>query len=423
MKKKSVIILLIAMLFLLTACEEITGIQKGLSLPEFSQSVFDNPQKEEGEVITISKKEYENLVEVYQKYAEIERMEKIVEETFYKEVDEETMLYGAKKGFLASLGDPYTFYYTPEEYAKMWEEDEGEYVGVGMQITTSFEEYTCVISRVFRNTPAEKGGILKKDQLIRVEDLEVTPHTINEAVDIMRGEVGGTVEIEVKRGEENIVFNLTREDVKTNSEEYMMLDEQVGYIALYNFSQNSYAAFKKALDELLKQEAKGLIIDLRDNPGGWLTDALSIADEFIDGKQVITYTEDREGKKDYSYSTKGAIDIPLVVLINEHSASASELLSGALKDYEIATIMGVNSFGKGVVQSVRPVGFNGSGMQLTTAQYFTPLEKEVHEKGIAPNIEVNLPEGDIGMYAFGDLADIQLKAALDEVIKQIENGK
>lgn len=416
MKKKIIVAILVLSLFLLTGCSDLLEqMQSRQPLPSVNKTTGE-------ETVTISKAEYDYLQETADKFSEIEYMRNIVNHQFYEETDEQQMIYGANKGYLAALGDPYTFYYTPEEFARMWEDDKGEYTGVGMMISSSYETLKSTVSRVFRDTPAQRAGVHKNDQLIRVEDLEVNAYTINEAVSIMRGKVGETVEIEVKRGEEQIVFKLTREDIKVNSEEYMMLTDEVGYIALYDFSSNSYNAFKTALTALQKQGAKGLIVDLRDNPGGWLTDALAIADEFIEGEEIITYTQARDGTKDISYATKGALTMPMVVLVNEHSASASELLSGALKDYKLATIMGVNTFGKGIVQSVFPL-MEGAGMQLTTAQYFTPLGNPVHEKGIAPDIEVPLPEGDVGMYAFGDLADPQLKAALEETQRQLAQEK
>ncbi len=419
MKKKSLVLILFTLVFALSACtlspqllENLRG--KGGLAPAV---VVD---EKEGNV-TISLAEYEQLTKIADQFQEIETMKVVVDQLFYGEIDEEKMAQTANKGFLAGLEDPYTYYYTPEEFEKMWEEDKGEYAGVGMLISSSFETMECTISRVFRDTPAQRAGILKKDKLIRVEDLEVNPYTIQEAVKIMKGKVGEEVEVEVRRGKENIVFTLKREMIHVNPEEYTMLTDQVGYIALYDFSSSSYNAFQKALDQLTAKGAQGLIIDLRDNPGGWLDDALAIADIFIDNKQVITYTEYKNGEKVYQYATDGAVDMPLVVLVNEFSASASELLTGAFKDHELATVIGVNTFGKGIMQRVVPIGTEGAGMQLTVAQYFTPLGNQVHEVGIAPDIEVKLPEGDVGMYDFGDMADPQLKTALDEIERQIKD--
>ncbi|NLB89671.1 MAG: S41 family peptidase [Clostridiales bacterium] len=407
MKKTRVLVLLILIGLILSSCSFLSDdirlyVQEGISAEN---------QSDQEEMVTISVEEYEHL----KQFQVLDEMGFIVDSLFYQEADQDAMITGMKRGFLSGVGDPYTFYYTAEEFEKMWEDDKGEYVGIGILISTSFETMESTVSRVFRNTPAEKVGLQKKDVLIRVEDLEVTPYTINDAVDLIRGEVGKEVEIEIRRGEENLVFTLTREDVVVNPEEYMMLTEDVGYIAFYNFTSGSHVAFTNAEEELMKKGAKGLIIDLRDNPGGWLTDALAIADEFIDGREIIAYMEDKNGSREYHYSTEGAKKIPLVVLINENSASASELLAGALKDYQLATLVGVNTFGKGIVQSVLPVGTQGEGMQLTVAQYFTPLENPVHEVGIAPDIEIPLPEGDIGMYELGDLADVQLAAGLKEI--------
>jgi len=203
-----------------------------------------------------------------------------------------------------------------------------------------------------------------------------------------------------------------------------MLDNQIGYIMLYEFSGDCAPAFQKQLDQLIDQGAKGLIMDLRDNPGGWVDDAVQLADIFLP-ESTVAYLEKRDGSREYYTAKAGALDIPLVVLINENSASASEILSGALQDYKKATLVGTKSFGKGVVQYVLPVGTKGAGMQLTIAQYFTPNGNVVHKTGITPDVEVTMPEDASGVtYELGDLRDVQLRKAYEvaqELIKKRGN--
>ena len=318
-------------------------------------------------------------------------------------------------GLLSGLGDPYTFYYTPEEYAKLWEDDEGEYAGVGIQISTSYLTGICTISRVFDNGPAHEAGVRKGDILYKVEDMYVDAYNLQDAVDIMRGIPGTDVNVVFLRGGEEMSFTLTRANISVNRVESTMLEEGVGYICLYDFAGDCAVKFEAALNDLVAGGAKGIIIDLRDNPGGWTADAESIADLFMD-KGVIYYLEYRDGQREYAYSKNGKTGVQLVVLMNQYSASSSEILCGALKDRAGATVVGVQSYGKGIVQAV--VGLSDqSGMQVTIAQYFTPNGNKVHQVGITPDVEVQLPEGDNGMYQFGDLSDPQLSRAL-EIMKE-----
>ena len=217
------------------------------------------------------------------------------------------------------------------------------------------------------------------------------------------------------RGTEEVEYDLVRAKITVNRIESGMLTEDVGYIYLYEFAGNCATEFQAAVNSLESKGAKGLIIDLRDNPGGWVDDAEAIGDIFLD-KGTLCYLQYNDGSREYYYTKAGKKDMKLVVLMNEHSASSSEILAGALKDRADATIVGVQSYGKGIVQTV--VGLDdGAGMQMTIAQYYTPNGNAVHKVGITPDVEVHLPDGDNGMYEFGDLNDAQLAKAL-EVMQQ-----
>ncbi|MGN0971429.1 MAG: S41 family peptidase [Aristaeellaceae bacterium] len=370
----------------------------------------------DGDTVTISREDYER----YQQFDTLLELMDIVEDNFYEDADVDAMLDGAAQGLLTALGDPYTFYYTPEDYASMWEDDEGEYAGVGMQISASYVTGICTISRVFDNGPAKEAGVHKGDILYQVEDLYVDAYNLQEAVDIMRGTPGTDVVVKFLRNGEELTFTMTRAQISVNRIDSMMLTEDIGYIFLYEFAGDCATRFEAALNSLLEQGAKGLIIDLRDNPGGWINDAESIGDLFLD-KGTLCYLEYKDGQREYYRTKDGKTEIPLVILLNENSASASELLTGALKDRADATVVGVQSYGKGIVQVVVPVGSNGAGMQLTVAQYYTPNGNAVHKIGITPDVVVELPEGDNGMYEFGDLADPQLSKALE--VMQTKLGK
>ena len=360
-----------------------------------------------GDTVTISREQYER----YQQFDTLLELMDLVEYAYFEEYDVQDMLDGAANGLLLGLGDPYTFYYTPEEYAALWEDDEGEYAGVGIQISTSYVTGLCTISRVFDNGPAREAGVLKGDILYKVEDLYVNSSTINDAVDIMRGTPGTTVHVVFLRGNEEIEYDLVRATISVNRIEYGMLAEDVGYIYLYEFAGDCATEFQAAVKSLQDQGAKGLIIDLRDNPGGWVDDAEAIGDIFLD-KGTLCYLEYFDGEREYYRTTDGKVDMELVILMNENSASSSEILAGALKDRADATIVGVQSYGKGVVQTVVALD-DGDGMQMTIAQYYTPNGNAVHKVGITPDVEIHLPDGDVGMYEFGDLADVQLSKALE----------
>ena len=365
----------------------------------------------DGETVTISKAEYER----YKQFDTLLELMDLVEYGYYEEYDVQDMLDGAANGLLLGLGDPYTFYYAPEDYAELWEDDEGEYAGVGIQISTNYLTGLCTISRVFDNGPARTAGVQKGDILYKVEDLYVNSSTINDAVDIMRGTPGTTVHVVFLRGTEEMEYDLVRANITVNRIESGMLADGIGYIYLYEFAGDCATEFAAAVRQLEASGAKGLIIDLRDNPGGWVNDAESIGDIFLD-KGTLCYLQYNDGSREY-YSTKdGKTEMELVILMNEHSASSSEILAGALKDRADATIVGVQSYGKGIVQTV--IGLDGgAGMQMTIAQYYTPNGNAVHKVGITPDVEIHLPDGDNGMYEFGDLADPQLAKAF-EVMQQ-----
>ena len=365
-----------------------------------------------GDNVTISREEYEK----YRKFSEVYDLYDIANQTFYQETDPDKMVEYAARGVLAGLDDPYTFYYNPKEFEEMWKDDEGNYVGIGVLISSNMTTQICTISRVFKGSPAEEAGVQRGDILYKVgDDLFVTASNLQEAVDIMRGVPGTDVDVTFLRNEEEITFTITRKEINVNQIESKMLDSEIGYIALYEFAGNCDKEFETALNQLVSQGAKAIIIDLRDNPGGWVDQAQHIADLFMDEGELC-YLKYRDGLEHHEdYPTKnGKVDVQLTILINENSASSSEILTGALRDCANASVVGVKSFGKGIIQGVYPIGDKGAGFQMTIAQYFTPSGQAVHKEGIMPEYIVELPEGDNGMYEFADTEnDVQLKKAIE----------
>jgi carboxyl-terminal processing protease len=368
--------------------------------------------------VTISR----DLYERYRQFDELLELMDVVDYYYYQEPNVTDMLQGASAGLLAGLQDPYTFYYTPEAWKKMKEDDEGEYAGVGILISSNYRTGVCTISRVFKGSPAEAAGVQRGDILYRIgEDLYVVPETLQDAVDIMRGTPGTSVDVTFLRDGEEITFNLTRANITVNQVESTMLTEEIGLIAVYEFAGKVDAEFEEALNDLISRGAKGLIIDLRDNPGGWVDSAQQVGDLFMDAGDLC-YLVYRDGTEDHCYPTRdGKIEIPLVTLVNENSASASEILTGALRERAGATVVGVNTYGKGIVQAVLPIGSEGAGYQITIAEYRTPEGGAVHKVGLAPDVEIPLEEGDNGGYDFADSQrDPQLKKALEVMEEKLK---
>lgn len=415
MKKKLILFVsLVLAACMASSCAYLPDMLSGDMLNETASTSAGNAPA--GDTVTLSREAYER----YQQFDVLLELMDMADAYYYEEVNTQDMLDGAANGLLQGLGDPYTFYYTPEEFAELWEEDEGEYAGVGIQISTSYLTGLCTVSRVFDNGPARAAGIHKGDILYMVEDMYVNSSTINDAVEVMRGTPGTDVTVKVLRGTEELTFTLTRATITVNRIESGMLNDKVGYIVLYEFAGECAAEFATHLQALEQQGMEGLIIDLRDNPGGWVDDAESIADCFLD-KGTLCYLQYKDGSREY-YRTKtdrsDRLGLPLVILVNENSASSSEILTGALKDRANATVVGVQSYGKGIVQSVVTLD-GGAGMQMTVAQYYTPNGNAVHKLGITPDVEIALPQGDNGMYEFGDLNDPQLAKALEVMVQKL----
>jgi carboxyl-terminal processing protease len=367
------------------------------------------------DTVTITREEYDRL----KQYELVDEVKQYLDTYFYEVPDNQKLLDGAVQGLLAGTGDAYTFYYPQEAWKDMWEEDEGKYAGIGVQMLGSYDTPAVTIIRVFQDTPAEAAGLRKGDVFYMVEDLEVTTATMQDAVKLMRGVPGETVHVEVLREGDILPFDIVKAEIIVNRVESKMLDERIGYIALYEFAGESYADFKNAYDTLKAQGMVTLIVDLRDNGGGWVEDGVKLADLFLD-KNLLFYTEDRAGNREETYVKDGKEDIPLVILVNQNSASTTEIFSGAMKDYARATLVGTKTFGKGIIQSVIELSDGVSGFQFTTAQYFTPKGNKVHKEGITPDIEVTLPDELLQTYfQLGDMADPQLKAAYDEALKLV----
>lgn len=366
--------------------------------------------------------EYNKLKSVYNEFSKVMQVEEYIEDKYLRDVDKDKLREGQLKGLLYSLEDPYSAYFTKDEFASLLEETSGSFGGIGIMVTPGDDNLITVVSPI-EDTPGERAGIRSGDKIIKVNGEEFFAENMDLAVKEMKGEPDTEVVLtilRIKDGMENEIFDLeiTREIIRVISVKSDIVDENIGYIRISNFDDLTYEDFKKHLDELSKENIKGLIIDLRNNPGGLLHVTVEIADELL-GEVDIVFTQTKDGKKRYERSDKKMVDYPLAILINEGSASASEILSGAVKDHNRGILIGTKTFGKGVVQQIHGLK-DGSGLKLTTSEYFTPNGTNIHGIGIEPDIVVELDE-DVEVIGLDNLqGDNQLKRAIEEIKSEIK---
>jgi carboxyl-terminal processing protease len=312
-----------------------------------------------------------------------------IEANYVEEVDPEKLVYGAIRGMLRTL-DPHSSFMPPDVYREMQVETEGRFGGLGIEITIRNDILT-VVSPI-EGTPAFRAGIQAGDLIVKVEGETTKDMSLMDAVKMLRGPAGTTVTISILRKgfTEPKDFTLTRAIVKIQSVRWTMLQDHIGYVRLRSFQKATSEELEEALQDLEEQNIHGLVLDLRNNPGGLLEQAIAVSDEFLEGGKLIVYTKGRlagQNMKGFSKNDSAHLNYPMAVLVNGGSASASEIVAGALQDLERATIIGTQSFGKGSVQTIIPLS-DGSGLRLTTAKYFTPKGREIHGKGVTPDLVV-----------------------------------
>ncbi|MDY3928141.1 MAG: S41 family peptidase [Clostridia bacterium] len=354
----------------------------------------------------------------------VSKIAKIINDYCIFDLDKEKMSDYAASGLTLAVDDQYTNYYTKQQFESYKTNLSNSFYGIGIVISVDAEVNKLVVVSAIEGGPSAKAGILSGDYITAVDGVEYTGDEMDDAVSVMRGDdlkekKGTKVTVTVERGGQKTNYEITRDIVKNDSVSEKMLDDGIGYIRITAFNsadendeeaKDTYDEFMESLNNLKEGGMKKLIIDLRNNPGGSLTVVNKIADELLP-EGIITYTEDKKGSRtDYS-SKEGELNIPMAVLVNGNSASASEVLTGALKDYKKATIIGEKTFGKGIVQSVIPLG-DGSGISVTTAKYFSPNGVCIHGVGIEPDIVVEMDNNK----QISDLSyeeDIQLKKAVE----------
>ncbi|NLE26109.1 MAG: S41 family peptidase, partial [Clostridiaceae bacterium] len=321
------------------------------------------------------------------------KVKNVLENKYYKEVDFNEAFSTAIKGLSAGLNDPYTVYYTPDEMKAYLEGVSGNYVGIGVSVHMD-ENYLLTVADVFADSPAKEAGILKNDKIIKVDNEDVT--TIKDAdliVKKIKGAPNTKVRITIYRPGETEYkdIELERRVINISWISSEVLEDDIGYIHIKQFDDDIYNDFEAQLNGLMAKGIKGLVIDLRDNPGGSYYQVARIADRIVP-KGIVVYTEDRNKYRNEQYSDERELEIPLAVLVNGYSASASEILAACVQDYNKGLIVGTKTFGKGLVQEIDIDFTNGGGLKYTKARYFTPSGKSIHGEGVMPDVEIELSE-------------------------------
>lgn len=325
----------------------------------------------------------------------------LIQKEYIGEVNEDALQTGICQGYVGALGDPYSAYYDEEQTSALMETTQGEYGGIGVVLTQNLDTGVTTASRVYEDSPAMKAGMKDGDIIYQVEGRDVSGMDLEEISGNIKGEKGTTVEITVLRGEdrEEIMLTITRDTIQAKTVMTRMLENEIGYLAVSEFDSVTMEQYQEGLAELKAQGMEGLIVDLRGNPGGNLDTVCEILDLMLP-KGLIVYTEDKDGnRQEFTSDAEQAVQVPLAVLVDKNSASASEIYAGAIQDYGIGQIVGTKTYGKGVVQTIYDLK-DGTSLKLTVAEYFTPNGRNIDGEGITPDVEVtyqrdeNDPEAD-----------------------------
>lgn len=343
----------------------------------------------------------------------LQKYKEIIDKYYLGEVDEEKLKEGAIKGYIEGLGDPYTEYISADEMEDYLSDTMGNFVGIGIYMVKNTEKGKIQVLAPIKGSPAEKAGIQAGDLILTVDGVDYSADEMTIASNKIKGEEGTTVTIEVLRGTETKKYELKREKVKVNQVEGKVLSNNIGYINFTSFDETTADDFKAKFEELNKQGIKSLIIDLRNNGGGIVDQALQIADYVADKDSVLLYEVDKNNKETVKKAkTDPIINMPIIILTNENTASASEILAGALKDLGKAKTVGTTTYGKGVIQQILKLS-DGSGLKVTIEEYQTPNRSKIHKIGIAPDEEAKLPDSVTNLLNVTESEDTQLQKAIE----------
>lgn len=333
-------------------------------------------------------------------------IDSVLESFYFGDVDDETAKDNIYKAYLSSYGDKYTMYYTADEYKALNESTNGKFYGIGAVCQLSGEGGVLLVD-VYDNGAGYQAGLRSGDRVVNVDGRDITGMELSSAVALIKGDKGTSVTLEVIRGTERLTFSAVRDAVEAKTVSYTLLDNNIGYLSISQFEEVTTKQFKAAVEDLQSQGMKGLVIDIRNNPGGLLDTVVGMLKYMLpDG--LIVYTEDKQGnRKEYKGQDNDEFNLPLAVIVNGNSASASEIFAGAIQDYGKGTIIGTQTYGKGIVQTVKPLT-DGSAIKFTIAKYFTPKGQDIHGKGVTPDMVVEYD------------TDADVDTQLDEAIKNVE---
>lgn len=341
--------------------------------------------------------------------AKLNAIDSVLDSFYFEEVDDEKAKDSIYKAYLSSYGDKYTVYYTADEYKKLTETTNGTFSGIGA-VCQLISEGGILLVEVYESGAGYKAGLRSGDRIIQVDGTDVTDMDLSSAVALVKGEKGTQAALKIVRDGATYDYTVVRDEVEVQTVNYAMTEDNIGYISVSQFENVTAKQFKAAIEDLKSEGAKGIIIDIRNNPGGLLTTVISMLKDILPNG-LIVYTEDKDGnRKEYSDNDNEELDMPLAVLVNGNSASASEIFAGAIQDYGKGVIVGTQTFGKGIVQTVKPLT-DGSAIKFTIAKYFTPKGQDIHGKGVTPDVVVE--------YDKDADEDTQLNAALESVRAQI----
>jgi carboxyl-terminal processing protease len=343
-----------------------------------------------------------------------------IDKYFMEDVDNDILTEGMYKGMLESLNDPYSVYYTKDEVESLKQSSEGEYVGLGISVTQNNETKVITVTKVYDDSPAKDAGIESGDTIYSVNDNVLTDETLDELLVDIKGEEGKEVKMQLKRGEETIDADMKLREVLIDVVSYEMLEDNIGYIIIDQFTGTSTEQVEEAINDLKSQGMERIIVDLRDNPGGQLECIQAILNYFLPKDKLLLYSETKDGEQEKYYTENDGLitDMPLCVLVNENSASASEVFAGVVKCYDRGKLVGTKTFGKGIMQSTFGLS-DGTAIKLTIGKYYLPDDSNIHGIGIEPDYEVKLPEDVTNVWALKHPDDPQLTKAI-EVVKGLD---
>lgn len=336
---------------------------------------------------------------------------RFIETKYVNDTDDVKLIDGAIDGMVKSLNDPHSNYLSPKMYKTLMEQTEGSFAGIGVVMGMDNEQKIHIVG-IMENSPGQKAGLQEGDEILAVDGVAVTQMAFDEVAAHVRGQAGTDVVLTIMRDNANQDITITRDNIKLKTVGHKMLDNNIGYIQIVSFSEDTANEFNEAYNDLKNQGMKALVLDLRNNPGGLLTTCVEIAKKLVPKGEIVSIVDKQGNKETYSSSLE-APEYPLVVLINKNSASASEILSGAIQDTKAGTIIGNTSYGKGSVQTILPM-FEDDAVKLTIAKYYTPSGRSIDGTGITPDIEINLDEN--------ATSDTQLDKALEVLKAQLNNN-